>query len=61
MTYVVLQPGSITNHSERYAIVEYNDWTDFAFGRSPVLCVTEYADTAQLAAERAKVLNTKEK
>ena len=59
MTYVVLQPGSITNHSDRFAIVEYDEWTAFAYGRSPVLCVTEYADTAQLSAERAKALNTK--
>ena len=60
MAYMVLRPNSITNHSDRFAIVDYDEWTAYANGESAMLAVAEYADTSEIAADRAKALNTKE-
>lgn len=57
MSHVVLQPHSITNPHDDYAIVEYDEWEQYAYGRSRVLHVTDRAPTAKLADDKARELN----
>ena len=61
MAYIVLQRHSITNPSDKFAIVDYDDWMAFAYGSASKLPVTEYADTPQQATDRANVLNDNDK
>lgn len=61
MAYIVLQRHSITNPSDKYAIVDCDEWTSFTYGSATVLAVKEYADTAQEATDRVKALNDNDK
>ncbi len=57
MAYIVLQRHSITNPSDKFAIVDYDEWTAFTYGSATVLTVKEYVDTSQQATDRANELN----
>lgn len=61
MAYIVLQRHSITNPSDKFAIVDYDEWTAFAYGSRSMLPVTEYADTSQQAIDRVNELNDNDK
>ena len=57
MAYIVLQRHSITNPSNKFAIVGYDEWIAFVYNKAPALPVLEYTDTAQEATDRVKALN----
>lgn len=45
MSLVILQPHSETNHSDRYAVVEFEKWQAYTNGETPALEVVKRFDT----------------
>lgn len=57
MSYVILNPHSLTNPSDRYRVVDYGDWNRHADGRSPSLPVVSAHDSYASAQAAADGLN----
>lgn len=57
MTYVVLQPKSLTNPSDKHRIVRFSDWTNYSDGRRRALPVVAECDTYEQARARKDELN----
>ena len=55
MSFVVLQPGSLTNLSARYRVVDFEAWLTFVNEEAPSYPYTAYDNTedAQHAADAA--------
>lgn len=57
MTYVVLRPHSITNPHDQYAVVDYDEWSQYVDGKLVGLPVAARTTTGKEAAQEAFKLN----
>lgn len=62
MTYVVLQPNSSTNPSDKYRVVDYARWTEHADSNlvSPLPVKSEHDNFAEAEAAAAELNGTGE-
>lgn len=60
MTYVVQQPHSNTNDSDKYQVVKFTDWLRFFGGYETVLPVASSFDTYDEAMQERNRLNQEE-
>lgn len=53
MSHITLQPHSLTNPSDKYRVVRFDDWRAFADGELHHLpCVAEFTESAVADAHR---------
>ena len=56
-SYVVLQPHSRTNPTDRYRVVNYGEWLQYVNGAIPMLPVAGSFSTMAEAVDRRDALN----
>lgn len=56
MAFVVLQPNSLTNHSDKYRVVDHKDWAAFANKAVKTIAIAGEFDTyPEAVAERDRL------
>lgn len=59
MSYVILNPHSLTNTSDKYRVVKYQDWIHNADGATMAITVEFEADDRAAAQQVADRLNNR--